>query len=161
MQLDSVSASLAEPGCLVVSGLSSIPVAYVCAFMWCLVVSERSSTSLFTCASSHITWSSPDGARTSCFTFYTHSSSPDGARQYGNINVWTCFGCLWMQLDVNVLLSRSRISCSRLRMELDVIFYMLHSLGVSLESSTLWTHIFHYVLVVCGCSSIIFVQTCS
>ena len=90
-----------------------------------------------------------------------HSSSPDGARQYDNMNVWTCFGRLWMQLDVNVLLARSRISCSRLRMELDVIFYMLHSLDVSLGSSTLWSHSFHYVLVVCGCSSITFVQTCS
>ena len=62
-----------------------------------------------------------------------------------------------MQLDVNVLLSRSRMSCSRLRMELDVIVSHVAFAGrLRRELDNMNAHLL--LSVVCGCTSITFVK---
>ena len=62
-----------------------------------------------------------------------------------------------MQFDVNVLLARSRISCSRLRMELDVIVsHVTFADRLRRDLDNMNAHLL--LSVVCGCTSIRFVK---
>ena len=139
MELDSMITWMFEHA-LVVCGCSSTSMSYFRGLVYHVVVSVWSSTLFSTC--------------------YIHWTSPYGARHYEHI----FFIMFWSSVDA--ARSHSYRHVPRYHMLVSgwsstSVLHMLHAFVVSMGSSTIWTHIFHHAMVVCGCSSITFVQTYS
>ena len=104
------------------------------------VVCARSSTSSLTGEFSDMLWSSLYGARLYSFTCYIHWSSLYGVRQYQCASYCWCCGRLWTQLDFCAYVWVLRYHVVVSVWSSILLLYMLHSLVVSVQSSTIGTH---------------------